>query len=432
MTPMPQDNVPSLHVTDTAPIAAIAPTFNNARTLRAVLDGLTNEGFSLVIVVDDGSTDDTAAALDAWAYGDVARRVLIRHPQNRGKAAAMFTGFAAARERGFTHAITIDTDGQHDPADAGRLRERAIASPEAIVLGCRPFDRRSPLCSRIGRSFSNAMVRVIGGVAVSDSQCGLRVYPLAALHDLKAKAGRYAFETEVLIRAGWANVPIIEEPVRCIYEVPDGRVTHFRLLRDSAAAVAMHVRLLTRSCAPWPAKLQLPIVGDEHAPGTIFDRGRRWLSPLRAWRQIRRDARERDRLGASIGWGLFVGTQPPLGYKGALCLLLAKVFRLQPLVVLATSSLSTPPLGFILWGSAIVVGHLLLHGTWPTANRYDMVHLGPSVVLRNLALEWVVGGLVFGASLGLTAWLATTAIVRGAAQLNRSSSPPSDVSIIES
>ena len=393
-------------------LAVIAPTFNNARTLRAVLDGLSTQGFESIIVVNDGSTDATDGLLSEWHGEGVEGRIVLTHGANRGKAAAMFSGFAAARTRGFTHALTIDTDGQHDPKDATRIAARCADEPLALLLGRRPFDRHYPLCSRFGRAVSNFMVRICGGATVGDSQCGLRVYPLDLFDQLGPCAGRYAFETEVLIRAAWANVPILEEPVRCIYDLPGGRITHFRLLRDSAAAVVMHARLLARSIAPWPVRRVHPAAPYQFTTGTIFDRVCRWLSPFRALRQLRGDPAERERLGASIGWGLFVGTQLPLGYKGALCLLLAKVFRLQPLVTLATSSLSTPPLGFALWAAAIIVGHLILHGTWPTPDRYDLSHLGPAAVVRAVALEWLVGGLVFGAALGLTAWLATTAIVR--------------------
>jgi uncharacterized protein (DUF2062 family) len=394
-------------------LAIVAPTFNNSATLRSVLNRLDAEGFALIIVVNDGSTDATGNVLSEWSRERFEGRVVITHEANRGKAAAMFSGFVEARARGCSHALTIDTDGQHDSKDATSLAVRCRLDPHAIVLGQRPCDRHYPFCSRLGRSLSNAMVRVIAGARVGDSQCGLRVYPLDVIKSLGTKTSRYAFETEILIRAAWANVTIVEEPIRCIYDLPGGRITHFRLLRDSLAAVVMHLRLFTRSCAPWPTRRLRPLTGDTTAPGTVFDRGRRWLSPLRAWRQLRRDATERERLGASIGWGLFVGTQLPLGYKGALCLLLAKVFRLQPLVTLATSSLSTPPLGFVLWAAAIIVGHLVLHGTWPTPDRYDLSHLGPTAVVRAVAMEWIVGGLVFGGCLGVTAWLMTTAIIRG-------------------
>lgn len=391
-------------------LLAVAPTFNNAATLPQVLTALKQEGFQ-VLVVDDGSTDETANVLAELRTGVTN----LRHSQNRGKAAAMLSGFAEAKRAGFTHALTIDTDGQHDPADAVRIRDVALRYPDAIIVGTRPCGPGYPLRSRMGRALSNGMIRLLAGLRVCDSQCGLRVYPLDVVERLGAKSGRYAFETEILIRAAWANVAVREVPVRCIYELPGGRVTHFRLIRDSLSAIAMHARLLTRSLAPWPVRRLRPLMLDAVAPGTIFERARRWLSPLRAWRQLRHDARERDRLGASIGWGLFVGTQLPLGYKGALCLLLAKIFRLQPLVVLGTSSLSTPPLGFVLWAAAIVSGHLVLHGAWPQAQRYDFSHLSPpqiGALARMVAIEWIVGGIVFGGALGLAAWLVTTLIVR--------------------
>ena len=391
-------------------LIAVAPSFNNAATLRAVLDGLATQGLG-TIVVNDGATDDTRAQLEAWLSEPGGDRHVVHHEVNRGKAAAMHTGFARAAELGFTHAVTIDTDGQHDPADVAELARAAAAAPDAIIVGDRPCEEGYPLGSLIGRRASNALVRLVSGARVGDSQCGLRIYPLETVLVLDARTGRYAFETEILVRAAWANVPIVDVPIRCIYHAPAGRVSHFRLLPDTVSGGAMHLRLLARSLLPWPTRKLIPVTGDGET-GTIFDRSRRWLTPLRAWRSLRLDPRARERVGAAIGWGLFIGTQPPLGYKGALCLLIAKVFRLQPLIVLGTSSLSTPPLGFVLWGAAIVVGHVLLHGTMPSAAQYDMVTHGALPVVRALALEWVVGGLVFGTALGVTAWLVADRVIR--------------------
>src|SRR5687768_4853449 len=124
----------------------VAPTYNNAGTLPALIDGVLALGLPL-IVVDDGSTDDTASIL--------ARRKdlrVITHPRNRGKAAALRSGFAAAGEAGYTHAVTIDTDGQHDPAEIPKLLARAKESPEALVLGLRDDDAPGyPARSRFGR-----------------------------------------------------------------------------------------------------------------------------------------------------------------------------------------------------------------------------------------------------------------------------------------
>lgn len=230
----------------------VAPTFNNAGTVGGVLRAASALGVP-VIAVNDGSTDRTDEALAAWeteinSDGRAAARAVRRHTFNRGKAAALGTGFETARAMGFTHAATIDTDGQHDPADLVGLMRAANAAPAALVLGARPVvGGEYPWRSRFGRSFSNWTVRVESGVRVLDSQSGMRVYPLDRVREISCAFGRYGFETEVLTRAVWAGIPLIEVPIRCIYTVPGGRVTHFRAVRDSASAVGMHARLIAES-----------------------------------------------------------------------------------------------------------------------------------------------------------------------------------------
>jgi glycosyltransferase involved in cell wall biosynthesis len=224
----------------------IAPTFNHSSWLLRIVHQLSELGLP-VIVVNDGSTDGTEGILREWSEGERLRQV-VTHRRNLGKAAALLSGFERARLGGFTHGITIDTDGQHDVADVPGLLEVARENPEALVVGSRPVDSRGyPLLSRLGRRISNFLIWVEAGVRVSDSQCGLRVYPLRAIARVPAKAGRFGFETEVVTRLAWAGCEILESPVRCIYEVPGGRLSHFRPVWDSLAAVGMHGRLMVKS-----------------------------------------------------------------------------------------------------------------------------------------------------------------------------------------
>jgi glycosyltransferase involved in cell wall biosynthesis len=222
----------------------VAPTYNNARTLPAVLRGIAQSGVETV-VVDDGSTDATAIALEAWRREAPSTRHVVTHPINRGKAAALRSGFARAAELGFTHLLTIDTDGQLDPAEIPALLEASRRAPEAFILGRRDLLADDyPMLSRLGRRASNAMVRIECGLRIDDSQCGFRVYPLALILPLTCRAARFGYETEILTRAGWARVPVRQVPVGCIYNVPGGRVSHLQPLRDTLRAVGMHARLL--------------------------------------------------------------------------------------------------------------------------------------------------------------------------------------------
>src|SRR3954468_17820620 len=170
---------------DAMRLVIVAPTYNNARTLGGVIDALSSTLRLPVIVVNDGCDDDSAAILARWSSDpnssdqNLIQRVVVTHPRNLGKAAALRSGFERARALGFTHALTIDTDGQHDVADVPALIRLAREYPHALVVGARPTSGQNyPRGSRVGRLISNLFVRFESGVRVSDSQCGLRVYPL--------------------------------------------------------------------------------------------------------------------------------------------------------------------------------------------------------------------------------------------------------------
>ena len=175
--------------------AVIAPTFNNSGTLGDLLEKLDGLGLP-IIVINDGSTDDTSVILSQWMTStDSSCRLIYEHPQNRGKAAALQRGFAACRDAGFTHAISIDTDGQHSPDDVPMMLALAAANRQSLILGSRDEQCIDyPFRSRWGRRISNMFIRLECGQRVEDSQCGLRVYPLAELQSIRCDAGRYGFD----------------------------------------------------------------------------------------------------------------------------------------------------------------------------------------------------------------------------------------------
>lgn len=410
-------------------ITVLAPIFNHVRTVEGVLDGIALHGFP-IIVINDGSTDDTALVLDRWVdQGAIeagqARRVLT-HAANQGKAAALRSGFAEAARLGYTHAATIDTDGQHDPADLAKLIEVCETHPDALVVGARIKEgSHAPSASRIGRVLSNWFVWLESGVSVTDSQSGMRIYPLAFMPALSGSASRYGFETEVIARAGWYGVPVFEAPIRCIYRVPGGRTTHFRLGRDTLASATMHLRLLARAHLPGPARL----CQNDEATGTLPRRLGRWFSPRRLQRMVRGDAASRERFAASIGVGLLMATLPVYGVKTVVCLWLSGRFRLHPLAVIGTSSLSTPPLGVVFAAISICVGSLLLHGQVPALSGISFKQATQWSTVNTLITEWIVGSVIAGVGLGLVAYAALRGLLavptaRPPAEAAAEASPP--------
>lgn len=226
----------------------IVPTYQHGQTVAGVVSSVLAGGWTC-IVVDDGSTDRTGEALaDIHDRHRDAPLVLLRHDHNRGKAAALHTGFEHARKINASHAITLDADGQHDPEQVSELWACAMTHPDHLVLGERPLtvEGGTPWRSRLGRVITNLMIRLQSGVRVSDSQTGFRVYPLAIIKDLPCTHGRYAFETEILIRAGWAGIPLATVPIRSRYFPPAERCSHFRLFADSIHSLQMQATLVIR------------------------------------------------------------------------------------------------------------------------------------------------------------------------------------------
>jgi len=203
--------------------AIIIPVYNHGTQVRRVVEKCLQ--FRLpVVVVDDGSTDSTPDVL-----ASLSGITVIRHKKNQGKGASLLTGFAAVLHLA-DWAITIDADGQHDPEDILSLTRAVAAGQRPLVIGKRTEmgHKNVPWTSRWGRRFANFWVWASCGRWLSDSQSGFRVYPLPETLGLGTKAKRFQFEVEVLVRAVWYGIPIIEAPVHAIYGPPEERVSHFR------------------------------------------------------------------------------------------------------------------------------------------------------------------------------------------------------------
>jgi uncharacterized protein (DUF2062 family) len=378
----------------------VAPTFNHGGALGAVLRSLAWQNLP-IIVVNDGATDGTASVLAEWLGtgegGPV--RIVVTHGSNQGKAAAIRSGFAEAARLGYSHALTIDTDGQHDAADLVSLMRMSVRQRESLIIGARTTSGEAvPLASRIGRSLSNWFVWLESGVRVSDSQSGMRAYPLAHMHVLTGHSSRYGFETEVIVRSGWYGLSVIETPIRCIYEVPGGRTTHFCLWWDTLASIRMHAVLCTRALFPGPGR-----INSASAPqtGTIPGRLARWFSPRKLLEMASGDAASRDRLAASVGVGLLMATLPVYGIKTVACLWLSARFRLHPLAVISISSLSTPPLGFVFVALSIGAGGLLLNGKLPDLSAISLTTATQWSTFNSLLAEWLLGSVIAGLVLGV-------------------------------
>ena len=211
--------------------AAVIPAYQAERTIGSVVGELTGSDSLNVVVVDDGSSDRTAEIAEA------AGALVVRHPRNRGKGAALRTGLGRALELGAEVAVTLDADGQHPPTEALRL----LADPapaHALVLGIRDLVQAgAPRANRFSNAFSNFFIDLFSGLELGDTQCGLRRYPVEKTLRLGVRENGYGFEAEVILRAARARWTIAQVPVRVIYPPEAERTTHFRNVRDPARIV---------------------------------------------------------------------------------------------------------------------------------------------------------------------------------------------------
>lgn len=221
---------------------AVVPTYDNPATVERVVREVAAH-VERVVVVDDGSGPAGRAAVRRLAEAGLAH--VVCRARNGGKGAAVKAGLEEARRLGFSHALQIDADGQHDTADAPRLLAAATANPEALVLGQPIFDATAPLARRVARLASVFWCAVETlSRRVGDPLCGFRVYPVTQTLDAGARGEAMDFDPEVAVRLAWKGAPIVHVPTRVRYVAErDGGVSHYRLFRDTLLISWMHTRL---------------------------------------------------------------------------------------------------------------------------------------------------------------------------------------------
>lgn len=203
----------------------VIPTYNNARTVADIVCR-TLKVCEDVIVVNDGSTDSTLLELQPFG----SSITLISYSRNRGKGYALRRGLEAARAADLDYAVTIDSDGQHNPEEIPHLLQ-AVGQQPTLVVGSRDLQADGmPVGNTFANRFSNFWFRVQTGLRLADTQTGFRVYPLHALPCLRLLTFRYESELELLVFSAWRGVHIVSVPVSVSY--PPDRVTHFRPFLD--------------------------------------------------------------------------------------------------------------------------------------------------------------------------------------------------------
>ncbi|HSJ12130.1 MAG TPA: DUF2062 domain-containing protein [Gillisia sp.] len=306
----------------------LVPTYNNQKSLASVLQDL-QLYTSSILVVNDGSTDDTSQILENFTHLD-----LHHFPENRGKGAALDHGFKMALDLGYDYAITIDSDGQHYPDDLEifltELENRDENAPELLLVGDRNMGQDGiPGKSSLGNKFSNFWYLVVTGTQLSDTQSGYRLYPLKIVTPIKLYTNKFEYEIEIIVKSSWRGVEVKNIPIKVLYE--DNRVTHFRPFWDITRIVMLYM---------WFVLVSFFYIHPRDKYRQFRDKGFK-----RFWKEnIIKSDEPAHKKATAVALGVFVGISPFWGLHTLIVFLLAAVFNLNKVIAFVFSNISIPPL----------------------------------------------------------------------------------------
>ncbi|PID71219.1 MAG: glycosyltransferase [Flavobacteriales bacterium] len=351
----------------------IIPTYNNEKTLKSVIEGVMYYADN-IIVVNDGSTDNTKSILS-----DFEQIKTIHLNKNSGKGKALFAGFKKAVEMGYTHAITLDSDGQHFPDDLPLFIEELHQSKDKNILlvGSRNLQADGmPRKNSFANKFSNFWFWAITGKELSDTQSGFRLYPLEIIEKIKFYGSKFEFELEALVKTAWGGHTVKNVPIKVFYH-PTERVSHYRPFKDFVRITAMNTYLFTVAVV--------------------------YIKPKAFYKQYKKKGLKRffleDFLGSkdsslkkslSVALGTFIGMSPLWGFHTILAIVLAAVFRLNKVISFVFSNVSLPVfIPFIIYGS-------LKMGGWVLNKKFVLSweHFDKNFDLKLHLVQYIVGSFV--------------------------------------
>ncbi len=353
---------------------AAVPVYNNAPTLRAVVEGCCRMLPGRVVVIDDGSTDADAGALISNLDA-----VVLRHHANMGKGQAILTASRFVELQGGKYMITIDADGQHDPGDIAKFIPMLQDDELSLVVGSRDFSVENiPRSSRFGRRFANFWLRIETGQHIDDCQSGFRAYPVRQLNLLKFKGRRYDFEAEVLAKAAWAGLRLRSVGIGVYYPPAGQRVSSFRPVMDNLRLTRVHSMLIGLRLLPFGHK--------RLAPAPKFDIGL-IFNPLKLIRHLIKENATPEGLAAAAAVGSFLAIIPLLFLHTAAILYVSVRLNLNKIVALNVQHVFMAPFTPAL---CIELGYYMRHGAWLTDLTFETVF----AQFHQRLYEWLLGSLV--------------------------------------
>lgn len=366
---------------DTLKTCVIIPTYNNAATLGAVISDVAAYTHH-IIVVNDGSTDDTLSVLEAFPFVQ-----LISYPQNVGKGWALRKAFTYAIEKGYQYAISIDSDGQHFAKDLPAFLDKIEKEPGSLIIGARNMNQDSvPGKSSFGYKFSNFWFRVETGIKCPDTQSGYRLYPLEPLKKMRLLTKKYELEIEVIVRLAWKGVPVTAVPVTVYYAPKETRVSHFRPGKDFfRISVLNTVLVLIAFLYIKPRDILRTLFNPKKMKAALDEH----LFNLHHSPQLK---------AASVGFGVFMGIVPIWGFQLVVAIFLAVLFRLNKPLVIVAANISIPPM------IPLIIFLSYKAGAFWMGAHAQQLHFTRSISLSDIRLnlqQYIVGSITLAVVAGL-------------------------------
>ncbi|MBR5168120.1 MAG: DUF2062 domain-containing protein [Salinivirgaceae bacterium] len=356
-------------------IVIVVPTYNNAKTIGGVLADI-KQYANHIIVVNDGSTDDTAQILRG-----IEGIEIITHQRNSGKGTALKNGLCKAKDDGYRYAITIDSDGQHFASDIPTFVKEIEATPDTLLVGGRNIQADNmPGKNTFANKFSNFWFKLETGVKLPDTQSGYRLYPLQLMNVQKwYYTAKYEFELEALVFASWGGVEVRNIPINVYYPPEGERVSHFRPWRDFTRISILNTILVLIALL--------------------------WIYPRNFCRKLTKEniklfinnniTHSPDsnlRITAAVMLGIFMGIVPVWGYQMLIAFAIAHMLKLNKVITLVASNISIPPMiPFLIYGSYFTGCKILQVPIELTLSNITLESV------KNSLIPYVVGSVIFAA-----------------------------------
>jgi glycosyltransferase involved in cell wall biosynthesis len=354
-------------------VCVIIPTYNNETTLEKVIIEV-SEYTNNIIVVNDGSTDNTAAIIDRFAAIQK-----VGYAKNVGKGWALRQAFKYAIEKGYKYAITIDSDGQHFAKDLPTFIDKLATEKNAIIIGARNMDQASvPGGSTFGNKVSNFWFKVETGINSPDTQSGYRLYPLDTIKKMHFITRKYEFEIEVLVKCAWAGVDVLSVPVTVYYPPKEERISHFRPYKDFIRIGILNTALVL---------ITFLYIKPRDFFRSIFIK-KNFRQTLKA--HLYNPHHSPQLKAVSVAFGILMGIIPIWGFQLMAAIFLAILFKLNKPLVIVAANISVPPMIPIIIFASYKAG-----GFWMGKNavQFDYSKSTSLLSIKNNLQQYILGSI---------------------------------------